>query len=124
MNFSSPPPALALVREGKLRAIAVTGEKRIAALPEVPTLTEAGLPGAVITGWHGVFAPSGCRLTLWTGWRRPRGGRRRRRNSSNGWSMTGWSRHRCGRALNSPRRYARNPRFWARKVRELDLKLE
>ncbi|MFC7689179.1 Bug family tripartite tricarboxylate transporter substrate binding protein [Paeniroseomonas aquatica] len=59
MNFSSPPPALALVREGKLRAIAVTGEKRIAALPEVPTLAEAGLPGAVIIGWHGVFAPAG-----------------------------------------------------------------
>ncbi|WP_431270008.1 Bug family tripartite tricarboxylate transporter substrate binding protein [Dankookia sp. P2] len=59
MNFSSPPPALALVREGKLRAIAVTGEARIPALPEVPTLTEAGLPGAVITGWHGVFAPAG-----------------------------------------------------------------
>lgn len=58
MNFSSPPPALALVREGKLRAIAVTGEHRIAAIPDVPTLTEAGLPGTVITGWHGVFAPA------------------------------------------------------------------
>ena len=59
MNFSSPPPALALVREGKLRAIAVTGETRIPAIPEVPTLADAGLPGAVITGWHGVFAPAG-----------------------------------------------------------------
>jgi tripartite-type tricarboxylate transporter receptor subunit TctC len=58
MNFSSPPPAIPLVREGKLRAIAVTGERRIPALPEVPTLAEAGLPGAVITGWHGVFAPA------------------------------------------------------------------
>ncbi len=58
MNFSSPPPALALVREGKLRAIAVTGNHRIAALPDVPTLTEAGLPNAVITGWHGLFAPA------------------------------------------------------------------
>ena len=58
MNFSSPPPAIALVREGKLRPIAVTGDHRIAALPEVPTLAEAGLPGAVITGWHGLFAPA------------------------------------------------------------------
>jgi tripartite-type tricarboxylate transporter receptor subunit TctC len=37
----------------------VTGPARIPALPEIPTLTEAGLPGAVITGWHGVFAPAG-----------------------------------------------------------------
>jgi tripartite-type tricarboxylate transporter receptor subunit TctC len=59
MNFSSPPPAIPLIREAKLRAIAVTGPHRIAALPEVPTLEEAGLPGAVITGWHGVFAPAG-----------------------------------------------------------------
>lgn len=59
MNFSSPPPAIPLVREGKLRAIAVTGPRRIAALPDVPTLAEAGLPGTVITGWHGVFAPAG-----------------------------------------------------------------
>jgi tripartite-type tricarboxylate transporter receptor subunit TctC len=59
MNFSSPPPAIPLVREGKLRAVAVTGERRIAALPEVPTLAEAGLPGVTITGWHGVFAPAG-----------------------------------------------------------------
>ncbi len=58
MNFSSPPPAIALIREGRLRPIAVTGDHRIAALPEVPTLAEAGLPGAVITGWHGVFAPA------------------------------------------------------------------
>jgi len=59
MNFSSPPPAIPLVKEGKLRAIAVTGPRRIAALPDVPTLAEAGLPGTIITGWHGVFAPSG-----------------------------------------------------------------
>jgi tripartite-type tricarboxylate transporter receptor subunit TctC len=59
MNFSSPPPAIPLVREGRLRALAVTGDRRIAALPEVPTLAEAGLPGVVIKGWHGVFAPAG-----------------------------------------------------------------
>jgi tripartite-type tricarboxylate transporter receptor subunit TctC len=58
MNFSSPPPAIQLAREGRLRAIAVTGERRIGTLPEVPTLAEAGLPGVTITGWHGIFAPA------------------------------------------------------------------
>lgn len=57
--FSSPAPAIPLVREGKLRALAVTGDHRLPALPEVPTLTEAGLRGAVINGWHGVFVPAG-----------------------------------------------------------------
>jgi len=59
MNFSSPPPAIPQVREGRLRALAVTGASRIDALPTVPTLAEAGLPGVVIVGWHGVFAPAG-----------------------------------------------------------------
>jgi tripartite-type tricarboxylate transporter receptor subunit TctC len=58
MNFSSPPPGIALVREGRLRALAVTGETRMPALPDVPTLSESGLPGLVIRGWHGVFAPA------------------------------------------------------------------
>lgn len=58
MNFSSPPPAVPLVREGRLKALAVTGERRLSSLPEVPTLAEAGMPGIVITGWHGIFAPA------------------------------------------------------------------
>jgi tripartite-type tricarboxylate transporter receptor subunit TctC len=59
MNFSSPPPAIQLAREGRLRAIAVTGDRRIPTIPDVPTLGEAGLPGVTITGWHGIFAPGG-----------------------------------------------------------------
>lgn len=47
------------VREGKLRALAVTGAKRIQSLPEVPTLNEADLPGFVVTTWQGIFAPAG-----------------------------------------------------------------
>jgi tripartite-type tricarboxylate transporter receptor subunit TctC len=59
MNFSSPPPAVPLAKEGRLRALAVTGGHRLPSLPEVPTLSEAGLPGIVILGWHGLFAPAG-----------------------------------------------------------------
>jgi tripartite-type tricarboxylate transporter receptor subunit TctC len=59
MNFSSPPPAIQLARENRLRAIAVTGDRRMPAIPDVPTLAQAGLPGVSITGWHGIFAPSG-----------------------------------------------------------------
>jgi tripartite-type tricarboxylate transporter receptor subunit TctC len=47
------------VREGKLRALAVTGSKRIQSLPEVRTLDESGFPGFVVTTWQGLFAPAG-----------------------------------------------------------------
>ncbi|MBE9605555.1 tripartite tricarboxylate transporter substrate binding protein [Acetobacteraceae bacterium H6797] len=59
MNFSSPPPAIQLAKEGRLRALAVTGDHRMGAIPDVPTLIEGGLPGVTITGWHGIFAPAG-----------------------------------------------------------------
>jgi tripartite-type tricarboxylate transporter receptor subunit TctC len=47
------------VKEGRLRALAVTGKKRIASLPELRTLEEAGLQGFVVTTWQGIFAPAG-----------------------------------------------------------------
>jgi tripartite-type tricarboxylate transporter receptor subunit TctC len=47
------------VRDGKLRALAVTGAKRIQSLPELRTLEESGLPGLVVTSWQGLFAPAG-----------------------------------------------------------------
>lgn len=58
-NISSPPPAIPLVREGQLRAIAVTGAHRSPNFPDVPTVAEQGLPGYDVTGWHGVFYPAG-----------------------------------------------------------------
>jgi tripartite-type tricarboxylate transporter receptor subunit TctC len=47
------------VKEGRLRALAVTGAKRIASLPELRTIEEAGLRGFVVTTWQGIFAPAG-----------------------------------------------------------------
>ena len=51
--------ALPQVRGGRVRALAVTGSRRIAALPEVPTLREAGVAGTEVTTWFGLFAPAG-----------------------------------------------------------------
>jgi tripartite-type tricarboxylate transporter receptor subunit TctC len=48
-----------MVNAGKLRALAVTGPQRVVALPDVPTVSESGLPGFEATGWFGIFAPKG-----------------------------------------------------------------
>ena len=53
------PSAIANVRAGKLRALAVTSKRRIAAAPEVPTFEEAGVPGYEAIGWFGTVAPAG-----------------------------------------------------------------
>jgi tripartite-type tricarboxylate transporter receptor subunit TctC len=53
------PVALPHVQSGKLRAIAVTGATRSSLLPEVPTVSEAGLPGFEVTSWYGMFGPAG-----------------------------------------------------------------
>ena len=50
--------ALPHAREGRMRALAVTATERLAVAPEVPTIGEAGLPGAEMTGWAGVYAPA------------------------------------------------------------------
>lgn len=47
------------VKAGKLRALAVTGGSRLAAMPDVPTAAEAGLPGYEAVGWMGVYGPKG-----------------------------------------------------------------
>jgi tripartite-type tricarboxylate transporter receptor subunit TctC len=53
------PSAIANVRAGKIRALAVTTKRRITAAPEVPTFEEAGLPGYEAVGWFGTVAPAG-----------------------------------------------------------------
>jgi len=62
MMFSVVPPALALVKGGRLRAIAVTGAKRLPSLPDVPTVAESGLrelAGFESTLTYGILAPRG-----------------------------------------------------------------
>jgi tripartite-type tricarboxylate transporter receptor subunit TctC len=51
--------ALSPIKAGHIRVLAITGSKRSTALPGVPTVAEAGLPGYDLTSWHGVFAPAG-----------------------------------------------------------------
>src|SRR5947199_3313429 len=59
MNIGSAVQNIPHVRSGKLRALGVGGKSRLAALPDVPTFAEAGLPGAEATNWWGVMAPAG-----------------------------------------------------------------
>jgi tripartite-type tricarboxylate transporter receptor subunit TctC len=59
MNIGSAVQNIPHVRTGKLRALGVGGKNRLAALPDVPTFAEAGLPGAEATNWWGVMAPAG-----------------------------------------------------------------
>ncbi len=50
---------IASIKSGKIRALAMSGDTRLAMLPDLPTFTEAGMPGLDITFWQGVFAPAG-----------------------------------------------------------------
>ena len=53
-----PTALLDFVREGRFRALAVTGGKRFFALPDTPTISESGFPGYAVTGWQGLVGPA------------------------------------------------------------------
>jgi len=57
MHFSVLISAIPQIKNGRLKAIAIGGETRFATLPQVPTFTEAGLPGFSLRPWQGVLAP-------------------------------------------------------------------
>ena len=59
MTMSSLSAMSALIRSKGVRPLAVTSAKRATMLPDVPTMTEAGVPGFVVTQWHGMLAPAG-----------------------------------------------------------------
>jgi tripartite-type tricarboxylate transporter receptor subunit TctC len=58
LMFDNLPPQMPHIKSGKVRALAVTSLKRSAALPDVPTLDEAGLKGYEVTAWFGLAAPA------------------------------------------------------------------
>ncbi|SAH93605.1 lipoprotein [Bordetella ansorpii] len=53
------PSSMASIQGGKFRALAVTSDKRVPELPNVPTMAEAGVPDMVVTAWFGLMAPAG-----------------------------------------------------------------
>jgi tripartite-type tricarboxylate transporter receptor subunit TctC len=57
--FSSMPPAIGLVKDGKVRALAVTGPARSPVFPDIPTVAEAALPGFSAVLHYGIVAPAG-----------------------------------------------------------------
>jgi tripartite-type tricarboxylate transporter receptor subunit TctC len=59
LMFDQILTALPHVQSGRLRALAVTTEKRSQAAPQIPTISEAALPGYAVTTWHGLLAPAG-----------------------------------------------------------------
>jgi tripartite-type tricarboxylate transporter receptor subunit TctC len=59
MQFGTIPPSIGNIRDGRLRAIGVTGAVRNGALPDVPTIAESGLPGYETSLWQGYVMPAG-----------------------------------------------------------------
>ncbi|MGE0038099.1 MAG: Bug family tripartite tricarboxylate transporter substrate binding protein [Xanthobacteraceae bacterium] len=66
MQFATIAPTLANIRDGKLRALATSGAKRSAALPDVPTVAESGLPGYEAVLWVAMVTPAGTPTAITT----------------------------------------------------------
>jgi tripartite-type tricarboxylate transporter receptor subunit TctC len=66
--FGSAPSTIPLVHGNRLRAIAVTTTKRSAALPDLPTVAEAGVPGYEVVLWYGVLGPKGLPKNIVARW--------------------------------------------------------
>jgi tripartite-type tricarboxylate transporter receptor subunit TctC len=57
--FATGPSAVTHLKSGKLKALMITSDRRVAALPDIPSAPEAGVPRLVVATWNGVFAPAG-----------------------------------------------------------------
>jgi tripartite-type tricarboxylate transporter receptor subunit TctC len=64
VDYFFAPSALAVANRARLRALAVTGTSRAAAFPEVPTMTEAALPGYDMSSWRSMMGPAGVRRDI------------------------------------------------------------
>ena len=58
LSFATPPSCIPFVKSGRLKAVAVTSAKRFPPLPDLPTISESGLPGFDVQGWIALFAPA------------------------------------------------------------------
>jgi tripartite-type tricarboxylate transporter receptor subunit TctC len=56
--FSAPVVAIPQIKAGRVRALGVSTKKRLAVIPDVPTIAEAGVPGYEVVGWNGILAPA------------------------------------------------------------------
>jgi tripartite-type tricarboxylate transporter receptor subunit TctC len=66
LQFSSIPTVLGHVKNGRVKMLAIGSPKRSPAIPDVPTIAEAGVPGYEYTTWYGVFGPKGMNRALVT----------------------------------------------------------
>jgi tripartite-type tricarboxylate transporter receptor subunit TctC len=64
LMFTGPPSAKAMSEGGKLKVLAVASSERIALLPNVPTVAEAGVPGYTMASWFGLLAPAKTSTTI------------------------------------------------------------
>src|SRR6185436_413308 len=62
--FSSVPSVLQMIRNGNVRALAVSSARRIAAAPDIPTIAEQGFPGFDVNPWWGILAPAGTDIAI------------------------------------------------------------
>jgi tripartite-type tricarboxylate transporter receptor subunit TctC len=62
--FSSVPSVLQMVQTDKVRALAISSAKRVAAAPEIPTIAESAFPGFDVNPWWGILSPAGIDVTI------------------------------------------------------------
>ena len=62
--FTDPPPAIGMLKSGKIRGLAVTANKRHSFWPDIPTMAEAGVKDMEVTIWMGLFLPAGAQAPI------------------------------------------------------------